>query len=113
MKLITAIIQPFMLDKLARALRKKQCTGYTATEVQGSGADLLQTPAYLQPRVKVEIAVNDHLVDEITEMIVSTVSTHQEGDGVIFISALEDVINIQTQLRGPEALVPAALGDEP
>jgi nitrogen regulatory protein PII len=105
-KLITAIIQPFMLDKLARALRKQPITGYTAAEVQGSGADLLQTPAYLAPRVRVDIAVLDDQVELITEVIVNTVSTHQEGDGVIFVSPLEEVINIQTMLRGEEALQP-------
>jgi len=104
MKLVTAIIQPFMLDKLARILRRQSVSGYTATDVRGSGSDLANTPDYVRPRVKVEIAVNDEHVSMLTEAIIQTVSTHQGGDGIILVSPLEDAINIQTGLRGVAAL---------
>lgn len=107
MKMVTAIIQPFMLDKLTRALRKQALTGYTAADVQGSGADLIATGVYMAPRVKLEIAVNDDQVDMVTELILKTVGTHQDGDGIIFVTNLEEIINIQTQLRGPAALLPS------
>ncbi len=104
MQLITAIIQPFMLDRLTRVLRKQNISGYTVTQVEGSGRDLADTPEYLQPRVKIEIAVNDENVPSICDLIGKTVSTHQEGDGILYVMPLLHVVNIQTGLKGPAAL---------
>lgn len=104
MKLITAIIQPFMIDKLARVLRKEPISGYTVSKVDGSGRDLALSPDYLRPRAKVEIAVNDEQVKQITELIAETVGTHQEGDGIVFVTAIETVINIQTGMKNETAL---------
>lgn len=104
MQLITAIIQPFMLDRLTRALRKQEVTGYTVTELKGSGRDLADSPDYLRPRVKIEIAAIDEDVALITELISKTVGTHQEGDGVIYSLPLLSFANIQSGLAGSAAL---------
>ncbi|MBI2812539.1 MAG: P-II family nitrogen regulator [Candidatus Melainabacteria bacterium] len=96
MKLITAIIQPFMTDRLARALRKSAVTGYTVTDVSGSGRDLSLSPDYLKPRVKFEIVANEPKVQEITKLIVDTVGRHREGDGVIYVTDVVNFINVQT-----------------
>jgi nitrogen regulatory protein PII len=105
MKLITAIIQPFMVDKLARVIRKQPISGYTISKVGGSGRDLESSPAeYMRPRNKFEIAVNDHQVQELIDLIVHTVSTHQEGDGIIFVTTIDAVVNIQTAEKDEAAL---------
>lgn len=104
MQLITAIIQPFMLDRLTRALRMHEVTGYTVTELKGSGRDLANSPDYLRPRVKIEIAANDDDAAQIIELISETVSTHQEGDGVVYALPLSSFANIQSGLVGSEAL---------
>lgn len=104
MQLITAIIQPFMLDRLCRVLRKENLSGYTVTAVKGSGRELSGSPEYLRDRVKVEIAVVDELVDSTVEIILSAVGTHQQGDGVIFVTPIFQVVNIQTRERGDRAL---------
>lgn len=104
MKLITAVIQPFMVDKLARVLRKQPATGYTITHVEGSGRDLELTPEYVRPRAKFEIAVNDEFVCEIVELIIQTVGTHQEGDGLVYVTTIDSVVNIETGQENEVAL---------
>lgn len=104
MKLVTAVIQPFMVDKLARVLRKQKITGYTITRVEGSGRDLALSPDYLRPRAKIEIAVNEAQVAQLTETIVRTVGTHQEGDGMIFVTPIFSAVNIQTAQENEAAL---------
>lgn len=104
MKLVTAVIQPFMVDKLARVLRKQKITGYTITRVDGSGRDLALSPDYLHPRAKIEIAVNEAQVAQLTETIVRTVGTHQEGDGMIFVTPIIGAVNIQTAQENEAAL---------
>jgi nitrogen regulatory protein PII len=104
MQLITAIIQPFMMERLARQLRKQKVTGYTVTPVSGSGRDLANTPEYLQPRIKVEIAVNDETVDTICALITNAVNTHQDGDGILFVTPITHAINLQTLAVGANAL---------
>lgn len=106
MQLITAIIQPFMVERLTRLLRKLEVTGYTVSQVSGSGRFLRDTPEYTQNRIKVEIAVNDDQLDEICDLICSTVSTHQDGDGIILVTPLTRVINLQTGAMGPKVLRP-------
>lgn len=94
MQLVTAIIQPFMLDRLTRVLRKQGVTGYTVTELKGSGHNLGESPDYLHPHIKIEVAVNDEEVSAIMEVISSTVRTHQEGDGIIYSLPLDKFIKI-------------------
>ncbi len=104
MQLITAIIQPFMLDRLARALRKQAIMGYTATKVELSGQNPQDAPSYLESRIKIEIPVSDELADSITELILTTVGTQQESDGIVYVTPLLDARDIQTGKRGPDTL---------
>lgn len=104
MKLITAIIQPFMTDRLARALRKSAVTGYTVSDVSGSGRDLALAPDYLKPRTKFEIISNEPKVEAIINLIVDTVGRHREGDGVIYVTDVVQFINVQTGQRDYAAL---------
>lgn len=104
MKLVTAVIQPFMIDKLARVLRKQRITGYTVTRVEGSGRDMVLSPDYLHPRAKFEIAVNEAQVSALTETIIKTVGTHQEGDGIIYVTPIVSAVNIQTAQENEAAL---------
>lgn len=103
MKLVTAIIQPFMTDKLARALYQAPVTGYTVIDCRGSNIEEDSTD-YWAARVRVEIAVEDESVKAMIDLILNTVGTHQQGDGMIFVTELLDAINIQTGLRGTAAL---------
>lgn len=104
MKLIVALIQPFMLDKLARALLKAPISGYSVTECRGSTGEDSDGPDYQVPRLRVEIVVTEEKKDETVAVILNTVSTHQKGDGLIYIVPLEDVINIRTGKHGQDAV---------
>jgi len=103
MKLITAIIQPFILDRMARALLKAPIRGYTVTEVKGSTHES-DSPEYLVPRARVEVVVEDEKVDHMNELMSKAAGTHQEGDGIIYISELVHLIDIRTGKRDTEAL---------
>lgn len=100
MKLVTAIIKPFMLDKLARKLTKARITGFTVTDARGHGHGA-EEMEILSPRIKVELVVTDDYLDTVHELILKTVSTHQEGDGIIYVSPVESVTNIRTGEREP------------
>lgn len=104
MQLITAIIQPHMLDRLTRRLRKERVPGYTVTQVSGSWHELEENPQPTMARVKVEVAVNDEQVDKICELICATVSTLQEGDGILMVTPINKVVSLRTGERGPRAL---------
>ncbi len=103
MQLITAIIQPYMVDRLTRALRKARVTGYTIGEVHGSGI-IGDDPVPHKPRSRVEIAVNDDRVDEIFNVITSTVSTHQKGDGIIYAVPISHFVHIDSGRNDMTAL---------
>ncbi len=104
MKLITAIIKPFKLDDLREALSEIGIQGMTVSEVKGFGrqkghTELHQGTEYVVdfvPKIKVEIAVSNHRVEEVVDTIRRTTLTGQIGDGKIFVSALETVIRIRT-----------------
>lgn len=104
MKLVTAIIQPFMIDRLARALFKAPISGYTVTESQGSAKPDMSNPQYLVPRSKVEIVIRDEHVEQLINLILHTVGTHQDGDGILYVSNIDQVVDIATGKRGAEAL---------
>ncbi len=112
MKLITAIIKPFKLDDVRQALADVGVQGITATEVKGFGRQKGHTELYrgaeyvvdFLPKVKLEIAVTNEMVDSIVEAISKTASTGKIGDGKIFISSLEEVIRIRTGETGSEAI---------
>ena len=112
MKLITAIIKPFKLDDVRQALADVGVQGVTVTEVKGFGRQKGHTELYrgaeyvvdFLPKVKLEIAVVDDMVDAVVEAVTKTASTGKIGDGKIFISSLEEIIRIRTGETGEEAV---------
>ncbi len=112
MKLITAIIKPFKLDDVREALSEIGVTGVTATEVKGFGRQKGHTELYrgaeyvvdFLPKVKLEIAVADEIVEQAVEAIVKAANTGKIGDGKIFVSNLEQVIRIRTGETGSDAI---------
>ena len=112
MKMITAIIKPFKLDDVRDALGDIGVKGITATEVKGFGRQKGHTELYrgaeyvvdFLPKIKVEVAVDSTLVDQVVETITKAANTGKIGDGKIFVSALEQVIRIRTGEMGSEAL---------
>lgn len=112
MKLITAIIKPFKLDDVREALSEIGVAGVTATEVKGFGRQKGHTELYrgaeyvvdFLPKVKLEIAVLDSVLDQAVETIVKAANTGKIGDGKIFVSDLEQVIRIRTGETGEEAI---------
>jgi nitrogen regulatory protein P-II 2 len=112
MKLITAIVKPFKLDEVREALGDLGVAGVTVTEVKGFGRQKGHTELYrgaeyvvdFLPKVKLEIALSDEMVDSAVEAITNAAQTGKIGDGKIFISTLEDVIRIRTGETGAEAV---------
>ena len=112
MKLITAIIRPFKLDEVREALSAMGVQGITVTEVKGFGRQKGHTELYrgaeyvvdFLPKVKVEAAVADELVERVIEVIEGAARTGKIGDGKIFVFPIEQVVRIRTGETGPEAL---------
>ncbi len=112
MKLVTAIIKPFKLDEVREALAAVGVQGITVTEVKGFGRQKGHTELYrgaeyvvdFLPKVKVEAAVADGILDQVVEAIEKSASTGKIGDGKIFVFNLETVIRIRTGETGEEAL---------
>jgi nitrogen regulatory protein P-II 2 len=112
MKLITAIIKPFKLDEVREALSGIGVQGITVTEIKGFGRQKGHTELYrgaeyvvdFLPKVKVEIALDDDLVEGALEAIESSARTGKIGDGKIFVFPLEQVIRIRTGETGKDAL---------
>jgi nitrogen regulatory protein P-II 2 len=112
MKLVTAIIKPFKLDDVRAALSDIGVQGVTVTEVKGFGRQKGHTELYrgaeyvvdFLPKVKLEIAVADALVENIIEAITKSANTGKIGDGKIFVSPLEQVIRIRTGETGEHAI---------
>jgi nitrogen regulatory protein P-II 1 len=109
---IEAIIKPFKLDEVKEALHGIGIQGMTVTEVKGFGRQKGHTELYrgaeyvvdFLPKIKIEIAVQDELVDKVVDAIVSAANTGRIGDGKIFVLPMQEVIRIRTGERGPEAL---------
>ena len=112
MKLISAIIKPFKLDDVRAALSDIGINGMTVYEVKGFGRQKGHTELYRGaeyavdyiPKVKIEIALDDDLVERAIETIVESASTGKIGDGKIFVTPLENAIRIRTGEAGPAAL---------
>ena len=112
MKMITAIIKPFKLDDVREALAQIGVQGITVTEVKGFGRQKGHTELYrgaeyvvdFLPKLKLELAVDDSLVEQVTEAIIAEARTGKIGDGKIFISDLEQAIRIRTGETNAEAL---------
>ena len=112
MKLVSAIIKPFKLDDVREALSEIGVQGITATEVKGFGRQKGHTELYrgaeyvvdFLPKVKLDVAINDDLLDQVIEAISKAANTGKIGDGKIFVSDLEQAIRIRTGESGPDAL---------
>jgi nitrogen regulatory protein P-II 2 len=112
MKLIAAIIKPFKLDEVREALSAIGVQGITVTEVKGVGRQKGHTELYrgaeyvvdFLPKTKVEVAVDDDMLDTAIEAIVMAARTGKIGDGKIFVFDLEQVIRIRTGETGKDAL---------
>ena len=110
MKLITAIIKPFKLDDVREALSEVGVQGLTVTEVKGFGRQKGHTELYrgaeyvvdFLPKVKIEAAVDDGLLEQALEAITKSANTGKVGDGKIFVTALEEVVRIRTGEKGGE-----------
>jgi nitrogen regulatory protein P-II 2 len=112
MKLITAIIKPFKVDDVRQAIADIGVQGVTVTEVQGFGRQRGHTEIYrgaeyrvdFLPKTKVEIAVDDTVVEQVIEAITNVARTGKIGDGKIFVTQLQQAVRIRTGEVGAEAL---------
>ncbi|MGB5301132.1 MAG: P-II family nitrogen regulator [Thiogranum sp.] len=112
MKLVSAIIKPFKLDDVREALSEIGVQGITVTEVKGFGRQKGHTELYrgaeyvvdFLPKVKLEVAVNDELTEQVIEAISKAANTGKIGDGKIFVYPLEQAVRIRTGETGPDAL---------
>jgi nitrogen regulatory protein P-II 2 len=112
MKMVTAIVKPFKLDEVREALGAIGVQGITVTEVKGFGRQKGHTELYrgaeyvvdFLPKVKIEAAVSDDIVERVVEAIEAAARTGKIGDGKIFVSALEQVLRIRTGETGQAAL---------
>ncbi|MEW6330182.1 MAG: P-II family nitrogen regulator [Pseudomonadota bacterium] len=112
MKKIEAIIKPFKLDDVREALSEVGASGLTVTEVKGFGRQKGHTELYrgaeyvvdFLPKVKIELVVDDKMLDRCIEAITGAARTGKIGDGKIFVTTVEQVIRIRTGEQGPEAI---------
>ena len=112
MKMVIAIIKPFKLDEVREALSAIGVQGITVTEVKGFGRQKGHTELYrgaeyvvdFLPKVKIEAAIQDNILDQVIEAIEKSAGTGKVGDGKIFVFDLEQVIRIRTGETGEEAL---------
>ena len=112
MKMVTAIVKPFKLDEVREALSAIGVQVVTVTEVKGFGRQKGHTELYrgaeyvvdFLPKVKIEAAVDDAIVERVIEAIEAAARTGKIGDGKVFVSALEQVVRIRTGETGKEAL---------
>ncbi|GAA3909620.1 P-II family nitrogen regulator [Halomonas cibimaris] len=112
MKLISAIIKPFKLDDVRESLSDIGVQGITVTEVKGFGRQKGHTELYrgaeyvvdFLPKVKIEVAVDDVLTEQVIEAITQVANTGKIGDGKIFVMPLEQVIRIRTGETGKDAV---------
>ena len=112
MKIITAIIKPFKLDDVRQALGEIGVQGLTVSEVKGFGRQKGHTELYrgaeyvvdFLPKVKIEAAIDDALLEQAIEAITKSANTGKVGDGKIFIAPLEEVVRIRTGETGSDAV---------
>ena len=112
MKKIEAIIKPFKLDEVKEALHEIGLQGITVTEAKGFGRQKGHTELYrgaeyvvdFLPKVKIEIVLEDNLVERAVEAIQQAAQTGRIGDGKIFISSIEECVRIRTGEKGKDAI---------
>jgi len=112
MKLVTAVIKPFKLDDVREALSEIGVQGITVTEVKGFGRQKGHTELYrgaeyvvdFLPKVKIDVAIADDMLDRVIESITKAANTGKIGDGKIFVVSLEQAIRIRTGETGEDAI---------
>ena len=112
MKFVSAIIKPFKLDEVREALSAIGVQGITVTEVKGFGRQKGHTELYrgaeyvvdFLPKVKLEVAIKDDMLDQVVDAIEKSAATGKIGDGKIFVFNLQQVYRIRTGVTGPDAL---------
>ncbi|MCF8588248.1 P-II family nitrogen regulator [Gordonia sp. HY285] len=112
MKLITAIVKPFTLEDIKAALEQIGIVGMTVSEVQGYGRQKGHTEVYrgaeyavdFVPKVRVEVIVDDDLLDQVTDTIVDAARTGKIGDGKVWVTSVDSIIRVRTGERGPDAI---------
>ncbi|OGA43051.1 MAG: transcriptional regulator [Betaproteobacteria bacterium RIFCSPLOWO2_12_FULL_65_110] len=112
MKLVTAIIKPFKLDEVREALSAVGVSGITVTEVKGFGRQKGHTELYrgaeyvvdFLPKIKIEAAIKDDVLDQVIEAIEKSANTGKIGDGKIFVFDLQQVVRIRTGETGANAI---------
>ena len=112
MKQVTTIIKPFKLDDVRESLSEIGVQGLTVSEVKGFGRQKGHTELYrgaeyvvdFLPKLKLDIAVDDDIVEQVIEATIKSANTGKIGDGKIFVYPLEQVVRIGTSETGPDAL---------
>ena len=112
MKLVTAIIKPFKVEEVRAALDEIGVSGMTMTEVKGFGRQKGHTELYrgaeytidFLPKIKIEIAVSDEIVEQVKNAIIKSSASGKIGDGKIFITSIEEVVRIRTGEINEDAL---------
>jgi nitrogen regulatory protein P-II 1 len=112
MKLVTAIVKPFTLDDVKTSLEEAGVLGMTVSEVQGYGRQKGHTEVYrgaeysvdFVPKVRVEVVVDDSIVDKVVDSIVRSARTGKIGDGKVWVTPVETIVRVRTGERGTDAL---------
>jgi|TARA_Y100000817_G_C16736928_1_gene490612 nitrogen regulatory protein P-II 2 len=112
MKLVTAIIKPFKLDDVRESLSSMGVQGITVSEVKGFGRQKGHTELYrgaeyavdFLPKVKIEAAISDSMLEQTIEAITTAANTQKIGDGKIFVTELEQILRIRTGETGEDAV---------
>src|SRR6202161_3902493 len=112
MKKVEAVIKPFKLDEVKEALHEVGIKGITVVEAKGCGRQKGHTELYrgaeyvvdFLPKVKIEVVMEDSMVERAIEAIQQSAHTGRIGDGKIFVSSIEEAIRIRTGERGPDAI---------
>jgi nitrogen regulatory protein P-II 1 len=112
MKLITAIVKPFTLDDVKTALEEAGVLGMTVSEIQGYGRQKGHTEVYrgaeysvdFVPKVRIEVVVDDSIVDKVVDAVVRSARTGKIGDGKVWVIPVETIVRVRTGERGTDAL---------
>ncbi|OLL76629.1 Nitrogen regulatory protein P-II [Pseudonocardia sp. Ae168_Ps1] len=112
MKLVTAIVKPFVLEDVKGALEQIGVLGLTISEVQGYGRQKGHTEVYrgaeysvdFVPKVRVEVVVDDALLDKVVDAVVEAARTGKIGDGKVWVTLVETVVRVRTGERGTDAI---------
>ena len=112
MKLVTAIVKPFTLDDVKTSLEEAGVLGMTVSEIQGYGRQKGHTEVYrgaeysvdFVPKVRIEVVVDDSIVDKVVDSIVQSARTGKIGDGKVWVTPVETIVRVRTGERGTDAI---------